>query len=73
MTEIELRQRGFPEGDRQLIARYCALIGAAPAFALGLDPEWRRSVMFELVTAAATRPPRRRRRTRLLEQVRAHH
>ena len=62
MTEQELYARGFAGGDSELAARYQDLIGTAPAFAPDLDPEWRRAMMYELVTAAACGPPPRRRR-----------
>jgi hypothetical protein len=62
VTEKELRKSGFAGGDAELKGKYQELIGAAPAFAPGLEPEWCRAVMFELVTAAAVVPPPRRRR-----------
>jgi hypothetical protein len=51
VTEDDIKARGYPQGDVQLLERFVALFKRQPKLAFGLTPdsEWGRSILYEAV------------------------
>jgi hypothetical protein len=55
MTEDEIKARGYPGGDKQLLERYIAAFGGPPELAFGLAPssEWGREILYNALAMEA--------------------
>lgn len=55
MTEDEIKARGYPGGDKQLLERYIAAFGGPPELAFGLEPtsEWGREILYNALAMQA--------------------
>jgi hypothetical protein len=51
MTEDELKARGYPRGDAELLERFIHYFNRQPKLAFGLanDSEWGRAILYEAV------------------------
>jgi hypothetical protein len=54
MTEDEIKARGYPGGDKQLLERYIAAFGGPPVWTLFQPgPDWAREILYNALAIEA--------------------